>query len=124
MIKGLGIDLLNIDRLSRVYQKHGDRFVNRVLNQDEYVIFLNRNQKARFLANNFCAKEAVSKAIGTGICKEFTFKDVSILRDARGAPYIKFSDRISLSLAELGINHCLVSISDEKPYTTAVAILS
>jgi holo-[acyl-carrier protein] synthase len=124
MIKGVGIDLLNIDRLSKVYDKHGDRFIKRVLNQDEYAIFLNRNKEVRFLANNFCAKEAVSKAIGTGISKDFTFRDVSILRDTKGAPYIKFSDRISASLAKLGISQCLVSISDEKPFTTAVAILS
>ena len=49
MIKGVGIDLLNIDRLSKVYDKHGDRFIKRVLNQDEYAIFLNRNKEVRFL---------------------------------------------------------------------------
>jgi holo-[acyl-carrier protein] synthase len=124
MIKGVGIDLLDYRRISRVYIRYGERFIDRILTTEEKEVFFNKKKQDRFLANNFCAKEAVAKALGSGIGKEFSFKDVSILRDEAGAPYAKFSDKTRQVLDARGVRQCLVSISDEKNYITAVAILS
>jgi len=124
MIKGVGIDLLDYRRISRVYIRYGERFIDRILTTEEKEVFFNKKKQDRFLANNFCAKEAVAKALGSGIGKEFSFKDVSILRDEAGAPYAKFSDQTRQVLDARGVRQCLVSISDEKNYITAVAILS
>jgi holo-[acyl-carrier protein] synthase len=100
MIKGIGIDIVEIERLLKI--EHLERFIDRVLahpEQDIYYSFQNHARRYQFLAGRFAAKEAYSKAIGTGI-GELRFTDIVILNDTQGKPYINIEDKtIHLSIS-------------------------
>lgn len=89
MIKGIGLDIITIDRINNIYQKHPS-FATKILTPLELEIFntLNDYKKLEYLAGRFSAKEALSKAFGTGIGKQLSFLDISVLNDKLGKPYI------------------------------------
>ena len=89
MIKGIGIDIVEITRIKKVYE-HNERIKERVLTNKELQIFeqLSSKRKIEFLAGRFAAKEAFSKAYGTGIGKDLSFHDIEIETDVRGKPYL------------------------------------
>src|SRR5699024_10874638 len=94
MIHGLGIGLVEIERIKQVDKKKGSRFVDRVLTHKEAEIWHGLDhdyRKMEFLAGRFAAKEAFSKAVGTGIGK-LSFQDIEIINDAKGAPVIIVQD--------------------------------
>ncbi len=124
MIKGLGIDLLDRRRIDKAIQKYNDRFASRILSKKEFLLYKESSNQVRYLSNCYCVKEAVSKALGTGIGKMLSFNDMSILRDEKGAPHVEFSQSAEKFLSNREIHSCLISLSDEEPYVTAVAILS
>ena len=84
MIKGIGIDSIENDRIYRILSKHGYRFQDKILGPEEkkeIEIKSNNYQKARYLSNNFACKEALSKALGLGFAGGVSFKEIQILRD-------------------------------------------
>lgn len=88
MIRGIGIDLVEIERIKAVYTRKGERFVNRVLTsreQEMWAGLMHDYRKLEFLAGRFAAKEAFSKAVGTGLGK-LSFQHIEILHDEKGAP--------------------------------------
>lgn len=103
MIKGIGIDLIELDRI-RKSMKSNIRLINRILTQKEKVVFDNlptNLRKAEYLAGRFAAKEAFSKAVGTGIGK-LSFQHIEVLADSNGVPVLETkgyqSDTIFLSI--------------------------
>ncbi|NLY04193.1 MAG: holo-ACP synthase [Campylobacter sp.] len=101
----IGIDIVEISRIEKLKVKFGDKFTDRILNQSEIMLVKNDVTLAGFYA----AKEAISKALGTGIGSEFGFKDCEIYKDLRGSPCIKFTPEISnkfkIQKADLSISH-------------------
>lgn len=89
MILGIGIDIVELDRMGKIYQRQ-NKFVDRVLTQSEKATFqtLMESRKIEFLAGRFAAKEAYSKAVGTGIGENLSFLDIEIEKDSKGKPYI------------------------------------
>ncbi len=89
MIEGIGIDLVDLEHMASVVGK-SPRIVSRILTPEELVLYEERSQKGKleFLAGRFAAKEALSKAMGTGIGKVVSFQNVSVLNDERGCPYV------------------------------------
>lgn len=89
MIKGIGIDLVELDRIKNTYERN-PRFSQRILTEKEQVQFetLSEKRKIEFLAGRFAAKEAYAKANGTGIGRELSFQDIEIATDEAGKPYI------------------------------------
>src|SRR5437870_7908261 len=87
MILGTGIDMIEIGRVRRLHQKFGDRFLRRVFRPDELAYCLSHKCPAAFLAARFTAKEAISKAFGTGIGKHLGWQDVEVGRKESGEPY-------------------------------------
>lgn len=87
MIKGIGVDLVDISRMEKMITN--EKFVQRVLTSEEQVIFysLGSKRQVEFLAGRFACKEAYSKALGTGIGQRVSFQDLSILSQSSGAPY-------------------------------------
>ncbi len=115
---GIGNDILQKSRIFKI--KNQLAFAKRVLSPQEFEIYTqktNEIQKVNYLAKRFCAKEAVSKAIGTGIGTGVSFKDLSILNNSQGCPFVLVHKK---SLQNLRI---LISISDETEYCTAFAIV-
>src|ERR1700723_585867 len=88
MILGTGIDIIEVARVAASYEKFGERFVNRILLPDEIAYCLTHKNPAPFLAARFAAKEAISKAFGTGIGAALGWQDMEICRRESGEPYV------------------------------------
>ena len=123
MIIGIGVDIAEIARVDRLHGKFGDRFARRILTADELVEYDRRNKSSSFLAMRFAAKEAVAKACGTGIGEELGFHSMQIDNDAQGKPELRFLDAAGPLVERLQIRNALISLSDEKHYVVAMAVL-
>ncbi|MFV0574980.1 MAG: holo-ACP synthase [Vibrio sp.] len=122
-IVGLGTDIADIERVEKSLQRTGEAFAARVLTPTELAIFHGLKQQGRYLAKRFAAKEAASKAIGTGIACGVSFQDFEISNDELGKPVLALSGKAK-ELADLnGVQHIHISISDEKRYAMATVIL-
>ena len=89
MIKGVGIDIIDIKRIKSIMEKFGDKFYEKILTEKEIAYCKSFKAKPEpHFAGRFASKEAYSKSIGTGISKDFKWKDIEILNDERGKPYI------------------------------------
>jgi holo-[acyl-carrier protein] synthase len=121
-ILGLGTDIAEIGRLEKALTRNGDLFAERILADSEYQTYLSLKQKARFLAKRFAAKEAASKALGTGIAQGVTFHDFIISNDEYGKPILVLENRAKEIAAQLGISHTHLSISDERHYAVATVL--
>ena len=125
MIKGIGIDSIEQDRIHRILSKYGYRFQNKILGPEEkkeIEIKPNRFQKVRYLSNNFACKEALSKALGFGIAGGLSFKEIQILRDPKGKPYVNLSGNTKKISNKLDIQNIYVSITDTSNLSTAFVI--
>ena len=114
----VGIDMVEIERIKKSMNRKS--FLNVILGKDEYEQLRNRNFPVQSVAANFCAKEAFSKAIGTGI-RGFGFKDVQLLRSELGKPYLLISENIINKLGISGFKFD-VSITHTKNYAAAVVV--
>jgi holo-[acyl-carrier protein] synthase len=122
MIKGVGTDIVEIARIEVLWQKQGARFAQRLLSESEQLVLKNHRQPARFLAKRWAAKEAVSKALGTGIAQGVGFADITISHTELGQPKIELSGGALNRAIELGITQWQLSISDEKHYAVAFVV--
>ncbi len=122
-IVGLGTDIAEIDRLEQALARNGDAFAKRILTQSEYQTYLTFKQQGRFLAKRFAAKEAASKALGTGIAQGVTFQDFIVSNDAHGKPVLTLTKRAKELADEQGIKHIHLSISDERHYAVATVVM-
>ena len=123
MILGIGTDVASIERIAGVLERHGERFVNRVLTADERRRFERTKKKASHLAKRWAAKEAFSKAIGTGIHAPFTWQSISIGRDLSGKPLLLPSPAMAKHLEKLGVTHSHVSLTDDAGVAFAFVVL-
>ncbi|MDX1950486.1 MAG: holo-ACP synthase [Rickettsiales bacterium] len=117
MITGIGTDIISISRIEDAFKKFGDKFAERILSDEELEIFIKRkneknNQQINYLAKRFAGKEAISKAIGTGIGGDISFKDISILNDEKGKPFVKISAGCNLAKF-LQNKKIFISLSDD-----------
>jgi holo-[acyl-carrier protein] synthase len=120
---GIGTDIVQIDRIKESFDKLSDRFVQRILTAQEISIFVKRNHSMVFLANRFAAKEAVSKALGTGIAQGIRFTDIEILPDDLGAPTVQLHGKALERLNALQGQQVKISLSDERDFAVAFAVV-
>ena len=123
MIFGVGTDVVEIERIKRALERHGERFARRVLCPPELARFQSHRLPANFLAKRFAAKEAFTKALGTGIKAPANWHGVWVRNLASGKPVLEFSDALSALLKKRGITAAHVSLSDEKGVAFATVIL-
>jgi holo-[acyl-carrier protein] synthase len=123
MIYGIGIDVIQPQRVARLFDKYGERFVCRVLTPQERLRFELSRQKVQFLANRFAAKEAFSKAMGTGFRYPVTLQNISVVQNPLGKPELAFSNTLSLQVNEAGICGHHLTISDESSMACACVVL-
>ena len=124
MIFSIGTDIVNVRRIEQSVSRHGERFVNRILNPTEVVQWNQRKRDLSFLAKRFAAKEAISKALGTGIGRGVSFQNIVISNDSNGVPLVSVSKDALKALEATGASRVLLSISDEKEYAIAFAALA
>ena len=123
MIYGIGTDIVSIERIQNILNKNKDGFINRVLTDHEKALFTNKADSAAFCAKRFAAKEAFSKALGTGIGRVVSFQDLTVRSNEHGKPYFMPSEKLRLYLQEKGIKHGHLSISDESQNALAFVVL-
>ncbi len=129
MILGVGIDLLNINRIEVLFKKFDYRLANKILAKKELKLYEESNDKVNFLAKRFCAKEALSKAAGTGIGKSIEFKDIIITKDRLGKPILTMSKKgLTFLSKHFKVDRELIkidiSISDEDPFVNSFVVIS
>jgi holo-[acyl-carrier protein] synthase len=123
MIYGIGIDLVEPHRIKRLLEKYGERFARRVLTEREWAGYARSVNPVLFLANRFAAKEAFSKAMGTGFRYPVTLQCINIVPDRRGKPGFEFHSKLAQLIAAEGITGHHVTISDEKSMACACVVL-
>lgn len=124
MIAGIGIDLVNCARMVRLHEGWGNRLERRLLAAAEIQdLPLAPASRCRRLAFAFAAKEALAKALGTGMRWPASWHQIRVARDGLGAPGFAFGSSLQARLAELGIAKVHLSLSDDAGMVVAVAVL-
>tara|TARA_B100000886_G_scaffold103226_1_gene68589 strand:- start:289 stop:666 length:378 start_codon:yes stop_codon:yes gene_type:complete len=123
MIFGIGTDIVEIKRIEEITSL--EKFAGRILSENEQHIFasMNDSKKIRYISKQFAGKEAISKALGTGINKDVSFNNIEILRDDDGMPFFNPINQLDNLIADLGITKTHVSLADENHYAIAIAVL-
>lgn len=123
MIFGIGTDIVEVSRIQASITQFGDDFAKRILADSELASYLQSHIKARFLAKRFAAKEAFSKALGTGLRAPATFQNIAVSHDELGKPILVLAPELQALLDTRHITQTHVSISDEKNLATAFVVL-
>ena len=122
MIFGVGTDIVAVARLGKLYERHGERALDKLLAPAERADFARATDPARFLAKRFAAKEALGKALGIGVAAPATLTNSAVVHDELGKPAFAFAPTLADHLAERGLTAHL-SISDEADFALAFVVL-
>lgn len=123
MIHGIGTDIVAYARIADMYVRHGERFAQRILSPAELSESSLLSDPARLLAKRFAAKEAFSKAVGSGLRHPVSLRRITISHDVAGKPVLRFDKALSDHLSGLGIAGCHLSLSDERDMVVAFVVL-
>ena len=123
MILGIGIDIIEVARIQSSHERFGERFLNRILHPNEIGYCLSHRAPAPFLAARFAAKEAISKAFGTGIGAQLGWHDMEVGRKESGEPFVILHGRGQGLLQQRKARAVLISLSHTQAHAAAVAIL-
>jgi holo-[acyl-carrier protein] synthase len=122
--KGIGTDLLDQRRIAKLIGKTGERFSARILTPQELLLWSDKGHSVNFLAKRFAAKEAISKALGTGMAKGVGFQQMNIYSDSLGKPVVELSGAALIRAKALEGKQVLLSLSDEGEMILAFAVLT
>ena len=120
-IFGIGTDIVDLERINKIYSKYGDKFAKKILNENELVNFNRSKNKSSFLGKRFAAKEAIGKALGIGILNGNLLKNIFIDHDKFGKPIVKLNNKKEFKFY---LNKTIyISIADEKKFAIANALI-
>lgn len=122
-IIGLGTDIVEISRVEKVLESHGQHFTGRVFTPAEQALAESKKNSVTFYAGRWAAKEAAAKALGCGIGQNCALNEIEILNAPSGAPVLTFSGNAEKSAVAAGVKNIKVSISHETNYAVATVIL-
>ncbi len=120
MIKGIGIDIVQIGRVKRMIEEYGDRFLNRTFTQKEIAYCQGKSRPSQHYAGRFAAKEALMKAAGQAL----VFTEIEIEAPGGKPPAIRTSGKAKETIAKLGIKKIFLSISHDHEYAVAQVVAS
>jgi holo-[acyl-carrier protein] synthase len=123
MILGVGIDIIEVERIAASLERFGERFLSRILHPNEISYCMSHKTPAPFVAARFAAKEAVSKAFGTGIGAQLGWRDLEVGKKESGEPFIILHGGGQTLLESKGGRAVRISLSHTQGHATAVAIL-
>lgn len=121
---GIGTDIVEVSRLISMSSKVREKIAHRTLTPREYETYQQHPNDIAFLAKRWAGKEAVAKAIGTGIAEGVSFQHIEIVSQENGKPTLLLTEHALKVAQQLGANHWHISLSDEKCYAIAFAVLS
>jgi len=121
---GVGVDLVEVDRIRKSRENHGDHFLEKVFTEEEREYCLGMSDPDPHLAARFAAKEAVAKAFGTGIGAEIGWRSVSVSRKENGAPVVKLDEQATAQLKTMGGERVLLSLSHLNEMAAAFAVIT
>lgn len=117
---GTGVDIIEVERIRRLVGRYGDRFLRRVYHPSEVGYCLGQ-ERYRRLAARYAAKEAILKAIGTGL-RRSRWHDMEVVRDPLGHPEVRLSGNLAQEAAQRGIERIVISLSHTREYAVAQAL--
>lgn len=123
MIYGIGTDIIEIPRIAAALDRFGERFARRILCEPELKRFASHKKPAAYLAKRFAAKEAFTKALGTGIHAPANWHGVWVTNLRSGKPTLEFSAALKALLDARGVGGAHVSLTDERELASATVIL-
>ena len=123
MILGTGIDIIEVARVQASHERFGERFLKRLLHPDEIAYCLSHKKPAPFIAARFAAKEAISKAFGTGIGAALGWQDMEIRRKESGEPFVVLHGKGKKLFKARRAKQLLISLSHTQNYAAAMAVL-
>ena len=122
MIIGIGLDVVELSRIEKIWGRYGQKFAKKILHRNELALLPEQNP-VPFLAGRFAAKEAVAKALGTGISGGMGFADICVLNLASGKPEAQLFGEAARALKGLGSTNILISITHSRDTAAAMAII-
>ena len=122
-VVGIGIDQIEVDRIQKSIDQHGSHFLCRIFTEEEQNYCCGMANPAQHYAARFAAKEAISKAFGCGIGKEFGWLDSAVTHGLEGQPIMNFSGRGTKLLQERGAKKALVSLTHLNSIASSVVLL-
>ncbi len=122
MLVGIGLDVVELERIERIWFLYGEKFARRILHSQELALMPPENP-VNFLAGRFAAKEAVSKALGTGFSGGIGFSDICVIRLNSGQPQVDLFGKAACRMKHLGASRVFISISHSRQTAAAVAVL-
>lgn len=123
MIRGVGIDVVEVRRVRAVYRRFGARLAARLLHPGELKELASLRRAAHFLARRLAAKEALVKALGTGIGGGITFSQIRVCHEPGKQPFLCCRGRAEERMRALGTLRCHLSLTDERDYAVACVVL-
>ena len=123
MIFGIGTDICAIGRIDKMLEQHGERFARKILSAHELSVFRTQSQPAAYLASRFAAKEALVKALGTGMRDGIWFTQIAVVNDELGKPSFECEGVIQARLQANQIQVAHLALSHEKEYAVAFVLL-
>ena len=123
MIYGVGTDIVAVGRIEDLHTRYGGKLAEKILAPEEWGDYAEATAKTHFLAKRFAAKEAFSKAAGTGMRAPISFRSVIVVHDKRGKPGFVFSPELGAWLSSHHIKSTHLSLSDEKDYVVAFVVM-
>lgn len=122
MIVGVGVDIIEVERIEGAIARHGERFLTKIFTPAEIAYCRARGRSAEHFAGRFAAKEAVLKALGVGIRWGAALKEIEVLRGAAGNPSVVLRGRVAQRARELGASRIHVSLSHSERHAVAQAV--
>jgi len=122
-VLGIGVDLVECARIQRSLDRFGERFLHRVFTKGEIEYSMSMKFPARHLAARFAAKEAVSKAFGTGIGKSMGWRDIDVHKKPTGEPFLIFAGGAETLAKERGVTNALITLSHSEQHAVATIVL-
>jgi holo-[acyl-carrier protein] synthase len=123
VIYGIGADIVRVSRIQRGLDRFGERFARRILTPQEWNEFARSKRPAHFLATHFAAKEAAAKAMGLGFRGGLSPRNIGVVHDAKGRPWLDYQGRAEELRVDLGIGESHVSLADEDDHALAFVTL-
>ncbi|GIX05454.1 MAG: holo-[acyl-carrier-protein] synthase [Planctomycetaceae bacterium] len=122
MIAGIGIDIVEVERIRQVIARHGEHFLERIYTADEICYCGEKRESAQHFAGRWAAKEAVMKVLGTGFVRGIGFRDIEVKVKPSGEPYVVLHEGVARFAQQRGITQVWISLSHCRSHAVALAI--